>query len=283
MDARDSFEGLPEPPVILPVLTDREWAELRQAKLLLENPGFAARLANVVGVPIEKGFELLPRGWARVVEKATHTALMKALGMATWSLRARTPRRPNNFAHRIAVGATGGVGGAVGIAALPIELPLSTTIMLRSQAEIARSEGFDVRDPAVRVACLEVFALGGRTSKDNAAENAYWAVRSALAKTVSEAAAYLARKGVMDESAPALARLVSAIGARFGVVVSEELAAKAVPVVGAAAGSAINMLFLDHFQQMARGHFIVKRLERDYGVPAVRVLYGQLALPETRR
>jgi hypothetical protein len=93
---------------------------------------------------------------------------------------------------------------------------------------------------------------------------------------VSEAAAYLAQRGVVDEAAPAIVRLVAAIAARFGVVVSEQVAAKAVPVVGAAGGSVINMLFLDHFQNMARGHFIVKRLEARYGADYVREVYESL-------
>ncbi len=50
---------------------------------------------------------------------------------------------------------------------------------------------------------------------------------------MSDAATYLAQKGVIRESAPAIARMVNAIAARFGVVVSEEVAAKAVPIIGA--------------------------------------------------
>jgi hypothetical protein len=35
------------------------------------------------------------------------------------------------------------VGGGFGLAALPVELPISTIIMLRSIGDIARSEGED--------------------------------------------------------------------------------------------------------------------------------------------
>jgi hypothetical protein len=54
-----------------------------------------------------------------------------------------------------------------------------------------------------------------------------------------------------------------------------------VPIVGAAGGSIINVLFMNHFQEMARGHFIVKRLERKYGTERVRAAYNQLAVPLT--
>jgi len=57
-------------------------------------------------------------------------------------------------------------------------------------------------------------------------------------------------------------RLVTRIASRFGVVVSEKAAAEAVPILGAAGGATINLLFINHFQSMARGHFIVRSLER---------------------
>ena len=90
---------------------------------------------------------------------------------------------------------------------------------------------------------------------------------------------FLAQKGASEKSAPVLLRLVTAVASRFGVVVSEEVAAKAVPVVGAASGSLINVLFIDHFQDMARGHFIVKRLEQRHGMAMVREAYQSLAMP----
>ncbi len=61
-------------------------------------------------------------------------------------------------------------------------------------------------------------------------------------------------------------------------MVTEEAAAKAVPIVGAAAGGTINYLFMDHFQEMARGHFIVKRLEQKYGTAAVERAYRDLVI-----
>jgi hypothetical protein len=71
-------------------------------------------------------------------------------------------------------------------------------------------------------------------------------------------------------------RLITAIAARFGIVVSEKAAAQAVPVLGAAGGALINTIFIDHFQDTARGHFIVRRLERNYGQDLVRQEYDRL-------
>jgi hypothetical protein len=115
--------------------------------------------------------------------------------------------------------------------------------------------------------------------RDDAAESSYWAVRAALARAISEAAAYMAEKGVLEKSAPAIMRLITAISSRFGIVVSEQVAAKAVPIVGAAGGTIVNVLFMNHFQDMARGHFIVKRLEAKYGLDLVKASYESIALP----
>jgi hypothetical protein len=147
--------------------------------------------------------------------------------------------------------------------------------MLRSIADIARSMGESVRSIDSRLACLEVFALGGKPSKDNATETGYFAVRAALARTVSEAAQYIAERGLAEEGAPPLVRLIVTLSSRFGLVVSEKVAAQAIPVIGAAGGALINTLFIDYFQGMARGHFTVRRLERIYGAAEVRHLYSE--------
>jgi hypothetical protein len=267
----------PQPPA-LHTLTSEELSELRRARTLLENPGRVARLANAVGRPIEKALEMLPKGASALVHKAARAALFRALELALSSLGDKAPRRSSERFHKLLVGASGGLGGAFGLAALPIELPFSTAVMLRSIADIARSEGHDVRALETKMACLEVFALGGRSSADDAAESSYWAVRAALAKAVSEATAYLAGRGALDHAAPAIVRLIAAIAARFGVVVSEQAAAKSVPLLGAAGGSIINLLFIAHFQDMARGHFILKRLEAKYGAETVQRAYQSLAM-----
>ena len=186
-------------------------------------------------------------------------------------------RRPAaNLLHKAMAATTGAGGGAFGLAALPIELPISTIIILRSIADIARSEGEQIKSADAKLACIEVFALGGRRSNDDATETGYFVTRAALAKAVSEAAEYITERGVVEEGAPAIVRLISQIAARFSVSVSEKAAAQLVPIVGAAGGAMINLVFIDHFQDIARGHFIVRRLERAHGTDAVRVEYDRL-------
>ncbi len=260
-------------------LSPDDLLELQDARDLLENPGLAAKLTNLIGTPIEKGFALLPDKWSVTLQDAVDVSLNKALSVAMATLNPRKRSRPWQRLHKAAVIGTGGVGGALGLTALPVELPISTTIMLRSIADIARSEGEDLRAAEARLACLEVFALGGKTKSDDAVEAGYYAVRAALATTLADAAKHIARYGLTREGAPALVRFVSAVSARFGVVVSEKAAASAIPAIGALGGSAINALFMDHFQNMARGHFTVRKLERKYGEAVVERAYRKLGQP----
>jgi EcsC protein family len=78
-----------------------------------------------------------------------------------------------------------------------------------------------------------------RVSSDDASESAYFLMRAALAKSVSEAAGYITQRGLVEEGAPAIVRLITQLAMRFGVNVSEKVAAQAVPVIGAAGGVAI--------------------------------------------
>jgi hypothetical protein len=80
-----------------------------------------------------------------------------------------------------------------------------------------------------------------------------------LAKSLSEAARFIAERGVVGEGAPILVRFIAQIASRFGVVVTQKAAAQAVPVIGALGGAAVNYAFIDHFQEVARAHFVGAR------------------------
>jgi len=257
-----------------------EWASddyvaLQGAKRLLSHPGLAVRIANAVGTPIEKLFAMLPEGAADTIRTVTTKSLNGAVRLAT-SRMDEEPRRASARLHTLAVAATGAVGGAFGFAALAAELPASTAIMMRSIADIARSEGHSIRSPRIQLACVEVFALGGPGSGDDGAESGYFAVRAALAKAVTEAAEHLAARGLTTEAAPAIVGFVAKVAARFGIPVTEKVMAQSVPIIGAAGGAMLNILFIKHFQDMARGHFTVLRLEDKYGADAVKQAYAGL-------
>jgi len=86
-------------------------------------------------------------------------------------------------------------------------------------------------------------------------------------------------RGVASVSTPIVARLLSAIVSRFGILVSQRFAAGALPAIGAVGGAAVNIAFMNHFQRIAQGHFTIRRLERRYGADVVRRHYQNLSLP----
>ncbi|WP_449466679.1 EcsC family protein [Stenotrophomonas humi] len=268
---------------------DQDMADLQRAVALLEAPTLTAKMANLIGSPLEFVVRKLPSAVSSRIQSVTEAALYKAAQTALWSMDSKQPgKSASPRLHKLAAAASGALGGAGGLPALAIELPLSTTIIMRAVADIARSEGFDLNDFATRQACLEVFALGGNSGEDDASETGYYLARGFTTEVMRHLSAELAGgvatggPGVLlglgpKEAGHWLAKIVEKVAMRFGVVVSEKFAAQAVPVIGAVAGATLNTIFIGYYQDMARGHFIVKRLERKYGFEPVRLAYGSLA------
>jgi EcsC protein family len=247
----------------------------------LENANFAARIADYAGAPINKVVRLLPRPAGRSLSRAVEAAMHKCLKTAIGSLD-HVPAPPATFLSNAIAGFTGGVSGFFGLPALMVELPLTTTIMLRAIANIARHNGENLDALEARLACLEVFALGSRNSAVRT-DLGYFAARTLLARLSGNAAGFLVERGAQELSGVMLNSLMAEIVSRFSIVVSDRIAAGALPVVGAVGGATINIIFMNHFQQIAQGHFTVRRLEREYGVDTVRLHYAEIAARSRRR
>ena len=256
----------------LPPATHRD---LMLAISQLERESVIARLAQATGTPVDIAIKYLPKTVNRQLRATVEAAIAKCLDVAVNSLDIDDDLGPPPpWIGKILTGITGGIGGFFGMTALPLELPLTTALMLRSIAEVARSEGEDARSLDTRLACLEVFALGGSRGEKGEHNLQYYAVRSLLTKLTRDFSRYVMEAGTLDASTPIVARLVSEIAARFGFAVSNRVAASFVPVVGAVSGAAVNVIFTDHFQRVARGHFTVRRLEREHGAELIRLHYA---------
>jgi hypothetical protein len=254
---------------------------LLQAKLVLEHPGFLARAAELLGHPIERGIHNLPPSVQHAIAKATESTLKLGLTVAVASLEStgqRTPmRRSALLWHRVAGGVAGAAGGFFGLIALPAELPISTLIILRAIADVARSEGENLTELEPRMACLEVLALsGGQPMSPRSAETGYYAARIGMAQSFKKAVEHVGRQGLSKQVAPPVAEWLTRVAARYSTRVSHKVVAKAIPFVGAASGAAINSLFVQHFQDVARAHFTIRRLERAYGAEPVHHAYTAL-------
>jgi hypothetical protein len=249
---------------------------LEAAVETLENPNFAARIADYAGAPINRMLGMLPRAASAGLSKAVEIAMLRCLKTAIRSLDESHRRQPATWLSTMAVGVTGGVSGFVGVAALPVELPVTTTLMLRAIADIARHNGEDLAKLEARLACLQVFALGSRPAGVRT-DVGYFAARALLTKITGNAAAYLVERGALELSGPMMNSFVSELVSRFSIVLSDRIAASALPVIGAVGGATVNVIFMNHFQQIAKGHFTVRRLERQYGPDLVRRHYAQIA------
>ncbi|ALM87135.1 EcsC family protein [Bordetella sp. N] len=265
-------------------LNDDDLSSLKQARAILEHPSLTARLSNYVGKPIEYALDMLPAKAGNLITEATQKAIHAALKAALMTMGknngavVEAAPTASKWLHKAGAAVSGGVGGFFGLAAVTVELPVSVTIMMRAIADVARGEGADLGDLATQLDCVQVLGLGGRAKSDDAAEVGYFAAREAMAKAAVDASSFLATGGKLGATAaPPLVRLINAVASRFGVQVTEKVAAQAVPVIGAAAGAVINTAFVNHYQQMARGHFTVRRLEKKYGKAAVEAAYQQLA------
>jgi EcsC protein family len=261
---------------LLPALNPSEQQALRQAVLHLEDRSFASQIADYAGRPIDRVLRLMPKAASHHINKAVETAILNCLNVAITSIAPQSKAPPERRASSLLAGISGGVSGFFGLVALPIELPLTTTLMLRAIADIARHHGEDLSTLEARLACVEVFALGAPNS-GRRADFGYYASRTLLSRLAANASALLVERSASNLSAPVIGGLVSEIAARFSVVVSERSAASALPVLGAVGGATVNVLFMNHFQRVATGHFAIRKLERRYGPAVVRRLYAEHA------
>lgn len=245
--------------------------QILHACQVMSEPSLAIKLANAIGKPVESITDLLPDWLQKRIQIRTRDIMMACL--ATGTYRMDLEKRPAKTWRLRAINTTSGFAtGLAGPLGLIIDVPFSTSIIFRSMAQIAREHGENPSLPETRVACLEVFAMGGCNSNDDAAEAGYYAVRLALAKASREAGQYLARNSVIREGAPAILNCISQVSTRFGIQLSQKALASAVPIAAAFSAGTINNIFTGHFQRMAKAHFLIRSMERKYGQNPVRAL-----------
>ena len=259
------------------VFSERDRADLRRAVRLLDENSLVVRATSILGRAVEHavipGSRFMPEPLADAVREALERALSLSFDLASGSVRRRTGlplldralgSRWINMATVIASGAGGGLAGLPGVVA---ELPFTTMVLMRAIAQTAAEEGEDLRSETAKLECLQVFALGS-PGAESEADYGYYAVRLGFAQALGG----LAGRSVSQ----VLPRAVALTAARFGVPVAWKVAAESLPIMGAATGAMLNGVFIDHFQGKARGHFIIRRLERRHGAEEVRRAYDSL-------
>jgi len=257
-----------------PDLSPSEQEFIRDAFGFLERPNFLLRVANAVGRPVELALNALPEKSQDLIHRATEAALQKGLSLVTRTLPQSKPQanladtvartKLTSRLHSLATFGLGAAGGFFGLASLPVELPLTTSVMLRAIASIAQDFGMDLNDPTVQLECLYILSLGS-THEGEPHRTAYWTSRGIFSKMIGDA--------LEMKTAPHMLRFLTAVASKFEVVVSEKVAAEALPVIGAVGGGAINAVFTEYFSQAARFHFGLRALENRHGRETIENCY----------
>jgi hypothetical protein len=252
-------------------LSSEELQFIEEARRFLDRPSFLIRLANLVGKPLETGFKVIPETARLRIHASVEKAMSRGLQVVTRTVardedlsfsEATAKARRSGILHSAATFGTGALGGFFGVLSLPVELPVTTAIMLRSIVAIAKDFGHDVSSKEGQLECLYVLSIGG------VSESSYFASRLAMNDLLRQAARELG-----GSSAPYLVRFMAQIASRFEVVVSEKALAELMPVVGALGGGTINAAFSEHFNQAARYHFGLRALESKHGIETIRAVY----------
>lgn len=230
---------------ILPTLSvEAEIAALAKRYRAANSVGI--QVLNLIGGQAENLLERLPDRAKEQLESATTRALEIALKAAQGS-RTVVPDQKGwlNTALTTAMGAAGGIGGLPSALA---ELPVTTTVLLRTIQGIAAEYGHDASDPEIAKECLTVFASAGPLAKDDGADLGFLSARVTL-------------------TGATLHGMISKIAPRLATVMGQKLATQTVPVLGAAAGAATNYAYTSYYQQMAHVHFGLLDLSRRAGLP----------------
>lgn len=235
-------------------LSEAEFAALcRAADGYLAAKGRLMATLEQAGNLIQSGLHRLPGQMQQMVADRARDGLQLAFRSAILGLEGPSADAGSGR-FRMGGMVSGALGGLGGLATTLAELPVTTGLIMRSVASIARAEGFDLADEEVRATCVEVFAFGGPLEEDDA-DLAFWTAR-------------LGGRQV--------AQVMVAAAARFAPAMAAKIGAQAVPLLGAAVGAALNFVYMDFYQRMARVAFALLPIERAHGRAMVRSCFASV-------
>ncbi|MGE0763815.1 MAG: EcsC family protein [Bdellovibrionales bacterium] len=280
-----------------PALSPSENELIQDAAVFFTNPGALAKSLSWIGRPIEAAHDKLPARVKTAIGAASEKAIKKALQAALVSLpkeelRSSTPQASmkSSWLHQGAATAAGAVGGLLGLVALPVELPLTTVLILRGILDQARLHGHDIHDTETRLECLLIFSLGTPNRADDAANSAYFATRIAFSQLVQKLAGTatgLSAKEILlslkSGASPLLAKLIQQVAEAFQIRVTQKFIAESVPIAGAVGGGLLNYAFCEFFVKAAKYHFALRALEKKHGLEFIQGrLQEQMNLQATK-
>ncbi|GAA6207203.1 EcsC family protein [Cognatishimia sp. WU-CL00825] len=204
--------------------------------------GVGIDVLNLLGAQADGLVERLPSAVKDSLEAATEAALRQAMRAAHGSRRVVGEQK--GWLHTALATALGAAGGAGGVPTALAELPITTTILLRSIQDVAVEYGFDPESDNVQFDCVQVFGAAGPLASDDGADLAFLGARIAL-------------------TSGGVQRMAAMVAPRLAAVMGQKLAAQAVPVIGAAAGAATNYAYTTYYREIAHVHFGLRKLAID--------------------
>lgn len=204
--------------------------------------GIGLKMLNLLGGKAESLIDRLPATVRDNLNGATQRALATAMQAAQSTRIAVPDQKPwVNTAATTAMGAAGGFGG---LPSALLELPATTTVLLRAIQGAAAEHGFDPASENVQFDCIRVFAAAGPLAADDGADLGFVSLRLTL-------------------SGGAMHKLIATVAPKLATVLGQKLAAQTVPVLGAVAGATTNYVYTTYYQQIAHVHFGLRRLAID--------------------
>jgi hypothetical protein len=243
----------------LPALTspqmDTEIAALARAFKTANGPVMS--LLNRLGGSMEGQLALLPDSVRAQIDRVTESALLAAHGLASVGARAPDVGPRGTLAVVMATGAAGGAGGLPSAIA---ELPVTITLLLHAIRREAQKAGFNPDTPAIRSACLQVFAAGAPVAADDGLNTAFLSAR-------------------LTVTGPALHKVIATIAPRLATAMGQKLAAQAIPILGAISGAALNAVYLGYYREMARIRFALMTMAEHHGAEPVLTAFRTACTP----
>ena len=203
-------------------------------------PGIA--LLNSMGLQADTLLDRLPEPMRRSLTTVTESALTQAMRAAHFSRRALPDQ--SFRVNALIAGAMGAAGGAGGLPTSLIELPATTTMLLRSIQGVAVQHGFDPASDSVQFDCVRILTDGGPLADDDSADIGFFATR-------------------MSATGSATWSLMSHVLPRLSESLGRKLATRTVPVLGAITGAATNYVYARYYQDLAHVGFGLRKLSID--------------------
>lgn len=242
-------------PALAPLPFDAEITALARGYRAANGP--VMTLVNRIGGSLEGQLALLPGPVRSQIDRVTEAALQTAFTAASLGNRAPRTGPRGTLAAVMATGAAGGLGGLPSAIA---ELPLTITLLLHAIRSEAQAASFDPDTPAIRAACLQVFAAGSPLATDDGLNTAFLSAR-------------------LTVTGPALQRIIATIAPRLAAAMGQKLVAQTVPVLGAISGAALNAAYLGYYRDMARIRFALLRLAERHGPEPVLTAFRTACEP----